>query len=55
MSAPKRAELCPRCGGEMRPVKGSDRTVRGGMWYVKVCPNCLHRADVFVPRRSRKE
>ena len=43
---------CPKCGGEMKDI-GRDRTVRGGTWYVLVCPRCCHIYDEFKPRRSK--
>lgn len=50
----READRCPRCGGWMRAVPGSDRTVRGGTWYVVRCGNCGHVVwDAFKPRRSK--
>lgn len=45
---------CPKCGGEMRDI-GRDRTVRGGVWRVLLCPRCAHMYDEFRPRRSEKK
>jgi len=47
----RKRDLCPKCGGKMREVEYSQRTVPSGTWYEIVCPRCLHRADVFKPRR----
>ena len=43
---------CPKCGGQLA-YTGRDRTVRGGTWYVLVCPKCKHVEDYFRPRRSK--
>ncbi len=48
----RRHDLCPKCGGTMRRVQFSERTVRGGMWYEVMCQGCCFRMDVFKPRRS---
>lgn len=48
----RKRDLCPKCGNIMNVVDHSQRTVPGGIWYVSMCPNCLHRADVFKPRRT---
>ena len=50
----RRHDLCPKCGGAMRRVQYSERTVRGGMWYEARCHNCGHVEDVFVPRRKNR-
>lgn len=54
MMSDRKCDLCPRCGHEMKVVPGSDRTVPGGTWWIRRCPNCLHTADLFKPRRSKK-
>lgn len=46
---------CPRCGGSMRMVEGSDRTVKGGEWYVIRCDRCLFSMDEWRPRRTVKQ
>lgn len=46
---------CPRCNGEMQEVDGSDRTVRGGEWYVLRCNRCLFSMDGWRPRRTVKK
>jgi len=52
MSSPKK---CPRCEGWMRVVPGSDRTVRGGTWYVMRCNQCGHvKWDCFKPKRNTR-
>ena len=48
----RRVDRCPKCGGEMRRVHYSERTVRGGVWYEVMCQQCLYRMDEFKPRRS---
>jgi RNase P subunit RPR2 len=49
----RKRDLCPRCHGLFGIDPYSDRTVRGGTWYVARCHNCGHVEDVFVPRRSK--
>lgn len=49
------ASKCPKCGGTVRPIVGSDRTVRGGTWYEVYCRNCGYRADAFKPRRTKRQ
>ena len=46
---------CPKCGARVRPIVGSDRTVKGGLWYEVYCRNCGYRADRFVPRRTKRK
>ena len=49
------ASKCPKCGARVRPIIGSDRTVRGGTWYEVYCQRCGYRANAFKPRRSKKK
>jgi predicted Zn finger-like uncharacterized protein len=46
---------CPQCETRMRVLENSQRTVRGGVWYEVICPNCLLRKDAFKPRRTGPE
>ena len=39
----------------MRMVDGSDRTVKGGEWYVIRCDRCLFSMDEWRPRRAVKK
>lgn len=49
----RRRDSCPRCGAGMTIVPDSERTVRGGAWYVMRCRMCGHVVwDVFRPRRQ---
>lgn len=45
---------CPKCGQDMKDI-GRDRTVRGGVWRVLVCPRCQHMYDEFRPRREQRD
>lgn len=50
-----RPPRCPKCDHKMRVMDGRERTVRGGVWYVLVCPRCLYTFDTFKPRRSKRD
>lgn len=48
----RKADLCPKCGHELKVVDGSQRRVRGGRWYEVICPACITRFDRFEPVRK---
>jgi len=44
---------CPKCGQLMQMVEHSTRTVKGGVWFERMCPECFYRVDVFAPKRKK--
>ena len=47
---------CPKCGDRMRPVHGSDKTVRDRVWFLLRCQTCgrvvMLDRESFLKRRK---
>ncbi len=46
---------CPKCGGRMRPVHGSDKTVRDKVWFLLRCQTCGHKQMEWATKRDWKD